>query len=149
MLRFIVMFTVLVSLLSVTAVRSEESPQEARHELMEEVRDGAKPVARMLKGEQDFDAAIAMQSFQTWSRAAGIFGDLFPEGTQTGYETEAKATIWTDREGFDAALRKFDEAVNAAVEANPQDLEALKVAAGPVFKSCKGCHEEYRVEKED
>ena len=26
---------------------------------------------------------------------------------------------------------------------------ALKEAAGPVFQSCKGCHEGYRVEKED
>ena len=67
----------------------------------------------------------------------------------TGYDTEAKPEIWTDRAGFDAALNAFAEAVDAAIAANPQTLEELKAAAGPVFKSCKGCHENYRVEKED
>ena len=38
------------------------------------------------------------------------------------------------------------EATEAAVAASPQDLEALKAAAGPVFKVCKSCHESYRIE---
>jgi cytochrome c556 len=125
-----------------------ETPQEQRHELMESVGDGAKSVGGMLKGEREFDAAVAMASFQTWADAAATFGDLFPEGSESGYDTEAKATIWTDRAGFDAALAGFAEAVDAAIAAEPQDLEALNAAAGPVFKKCKACHEEYRVEDE-
>jgi len=92
---------------------------------------------------------VAMESFQTWAAAADIYGDLFPEGSESGYDTEAKETIWTDREGFDARLADFAESVDAAIAAKPKDLEALKAAAGPVFKNCKGCHDDYRVEKED
>lgn len=116
--------------------------------MMEGVKDAAKPVGGMLKGEQEFDAAIAMKSFQTWSDAADVVGDLFPEGTESGYDTEAKETIWTDREGFNDQLAAFAKAVDAAIDANPQDLDALKAAAGPIFKACKGCHEGYRVEDE-
>jgi len=130
-------------------VAASDKPQEARQELMEDVGDAAKPVGKMLKGERAFDAAVAMESFRTWSNAAGIVGDLFPEGSESGYDTEAKDTIWSDREGFNARLAAFGKAADAAIEASPQDLAALKAAAGPVFKECKGCHENYRVEDED
>jgi cytochrome c556 len=126
-----------------------DTVQETRHELMESSKEAAKPVGGMLKGEQDFDAAAAMESFRTWAEIASEFGMLFPEGSETGFDTEAKSTIWTDREGFDEQLKTFSGAVDAAIEANPQSLEELKAAAGPVFKSCKSCHEEYRVEEEE
>jgi cytochrome c556 len=102
----------------------------------------------MLEGEEAFDAAAAMNALQTWDHVSGVVGDLFPAGSETGYDTRAKATIWSDRAGFDAALQAWAEAVDAAVAANPQDLESLHAAAGPVFKKCKACHEEYRTEEE-
>jgi cytochrome c556 len=131
-----------------SAVVAGESPQEQRHDLMEHVGDAAKAVGGMLKGEQPFDAATAMESFQTWHEAAGKFGELFPEGTETGYDTRAEAAIWNDREGFNSALQAFSDAVDEAIAAAPQDLEALNAAAGPVFKKCKACHETYRTEED-
>jgi cytochrome c556 len=125
-----------------------DSPQEQRHELMEDTGTAAKTIGKMLEGETAFDAGAAMEAMQTWAEVAGQVGDLFPAGSQTGYDTEAKATIWSDREGFNAALSAWSEAVDAAIASNPQDLEALQAAAGPVFKKCKACHEEYRVENE-
>jgi cytochrome c556 len=115
---------------------------------MEQVGDAAKPVGKMLKGEMAFDAATVMASFRTWADAAATFGDMFPEGSESGFGTEAKATIWTDRAGFDSSLQAYAEAVEAAIEAAPQDLESLQLAAGPVFKQCKACHQDYRVEDE-
>lgn len=128
---------------------AEDTPQEQRHELMEDVGGGAKTIGEMLEGERAFDAAAAMQALQTWDHVSGIVGDLFPEGSETGHDTRAKAAIWSDRAGFDAALQAWAEAVDAAIAADPQDLESLQAAAGPVFKKCKACHEEYRVAKED
>lgn len=135
-------------LLPVCSLPAAESPQEQRHELMEDVGGGAKTIGKMLEGEEAFDAAAAMSALRTWDHASGVFGDLFPAGSDSGYDTEAKATIWSDRAGFDAALQAWAEAVDAAIAANPQDLEALEAAAGPVFEKCKACHEDYRVEKE-
>ena len=141
--------TILVAIvltLSLPLALAGDSPQEQRHELMEDVGGAAKTIGKMLEGESPFDAAAAMEAMKTWKAAAASFGDLFPEGSETGYDTEAKETIWSDREGFDAALAAWAEAVGAAIAANPQDLQALQSAAGPVFKKCKACHEEYRVE---
>jgi cytochrome c556 len=138
----------LFALICLPLAAAASSPQEQRHELMEDVGGGAKTIGKMLEGETAFDAAAAMEALQTWDDAAGRFGDLFPAGSETGYDTEAKATIWTDRAGFDAALAAWSDAVDAAIAAAPQDLESLKGAAGPVFKQCKACHEEYRVDKD-
>ena len=134
---------------AVSSALAQESPQEQRHELMEGVKEAADPIGAMMKGEAPFDAAVVMQSLKTFQEAPPVYITLFPEGTETGYDTEAKSTIWTDRAGFEAALRTFSDAVDAAIAAAPQDLESLNAAAGPVFKACKDCHEGYRVEKED
>ena len=149
MIRVLLILSIMALLLSLPQAWASDTPQEIRHEIMEGVGDAAKPVGMMLKGEKEFDSQVALQSFQTWSLAAANFGDHFPEGSETGYDTEAKETIWTDRAGFNDQLSAFEKAANAAIEANPQDLEALKAAAGPVFKTCKGCHEDYRIEDED
>lgn len=140
---FVTCFFLLVTALPVMA---GDSPQEQRHELMEGVGGGAKTIGKMLKGEAEFDAAEANAALATWSHAAANLGDLFPEGTESGYGTEAKETIWSDRAGFNEKIEQFAEKTDAAVAANPQDLESLKMAAGPVFKVCKSCHESYRIE---
>ena len=124
-------------------------PIETRQQLMEDTRDGAKVIGGMLKGEKPFDAEAAMSALQVWKKTATDAGDLFPEGSETGHDTEAKSTIWSDREGFDEKMAIFNTEVDAAIAANPDSLDALKAAAGPVFQACKGCHDGYRVEKED
>jgi len=136
-------------LLLVPVVLASAPVQEERHELMESAKDAAKPIGNMLKGEQDFDAAIVMESFGTWEHVAATAGSLFQVGSETGYDTRAKETVWTDREGFDSEMEQFAQNVARAIEAAPQDLESLNAAAGPVLKSCKGCHESFRAERED
>jgi len=125
-----------------------DDPIEARQNLMDANKDAAKVIGGMLKEERPFDAKAAMEALQTWKKSATEAGDLFPEGSDTGHDTEAKATIWTDRAGFDADMEEFNAKVDAAIAANPDSLEALNAAAGPVFKTCKSCHEDYRVEKD-
>lgn len=149
MIRTSMMVFALALLLFIPQTQASESVQEQRHELMESAKDAAKPIGGMLKGEVEFDAAVVMESLGTWEHVAATAGDLFPEGSDTGYDTKAKSTVWTDRAGFDQKLNDFSVAVSNAVIAAPQNVEELKEAVGPVFQSCKGCHEDYRVEDED
>lgn len=146
MIRIFLMFAAVLLACSAVPTWAEDAPQEVRHELMEDVGGAAKSIGKMMKGEAPFDAAVANESLRTWADAAAAVGDLFPEGSETGYDTEAKATIWTDRAGFDEQVALFAKAANAAVAANPQSLDELKPAAGAVFKTCKSCHETYRVD---
>ena len=126
-------------------VIAADDPAHERHEIMEGVRDAAKPVGLMLRGEEDYDPFSVSVSLQVFADAAATFGDLFPAGSEGG---EAAPAIWTDRAGFDAALVEWQTRITAAQQANPQTLDEAKPIVGPVFGACKNCHDSYRIEDE-
>jgi cytochrome c556 len=136
----------LAALLGASAGIADEDPGHVRHELMEDVRDAAKPVGQMLRGEADFDSATLMNTLGVFQDASAQLGGLFPEGSEGG---EAAPAIWEDRAGFEAAIAKWQEVVGVAIDANPQSLEDAKPVVGPVFQACKGCHDNYRIEEEE
>ncbi|NNJ64341.1 MAG: cytochrome c, partial [Xanthomonadales bacterium] len=119
MKKLLPIFSALSLALVVSSAVAGDSPQERRHDLMEDAKEAAKPVALMLRGELEFDAAVAMTSFETWKNVSSEAGELFPEGSETGFDTEARETIWTDREGFDAVLVAWSDAIDAAIAAEP------------------------------
>jgi cytochrome c556 len=139
-----VFVTALLAIASIAL--ASDDPREQRHELMEGVRDAAKVVGAMLRGEREYDAAAAMESLQVFKAGASEFGDMFPEGSQAG--SEAAPSIWEDRAGFDQALQNWRDATDNAIAAAPATLEDAKPVLGPIFKTCKGCHDEYRIEDE-
>jgi len=140
---FVIAFT--LALVSFPAMASD-NPVEERHELMEGVKDGAGVIGGMIKGETEFDDEAAMEALFVWQNAAGKFGHLFPEGTYTGDPDTAKQEVWSDRAGFEELLAKFGQQVDSAIGASPQTPDELGEAAGPIFKTCKQCHEGYRLE---
>ena len=113
---------ILSALLLSTVALAGSDPIKTRQALMEDTRDAAKVIGGMLKKKQPFDAEAAMQALKTWKTTAMEAGDLFPEGSETGHETEAKATIWSDRDGFNEKMATFDTRVDAAIAAKPDSL---------------------------
>ncbi len=110
---------------------------------MEGVRDAAKPVGAMLKREIDFDADTLQESLAVFSNAANKLGGLVPEGSAGG---EASPAIWDDPDGFAAAIKKWQDAIAAAIAAAPQSLDAAAPVMKQVMGNCKGCHDDYRIE---
>jgi cytochrome c556 len=135
----------LTAILGSTLAIGSDHPAHERHELMEGVREAAKPVGAMLRGDLEYDAEQVMQSLDVWSAAASEFGGLFPEGSEGG---EAAPAIWQDRAGFEAALAKWADAIAAAKAASPATLEEARPVIGPAFNACKNCHDSYRIEQE-
>jgi cytochrome c556 len=131
----------LVTLTAGTVVADDIAHE--RHELMEGVRDATKPVGAMLKGEKAFDADTLQTSLAVFADASEKLGDLVPEGSEGG---EAAPAIWEDPDGFAAEIKKWQDAIAAAVDAKPQSLDAAKPVVSPVLKSCKSCHDGYRIE---
>lgn len=136
--------------LSVTAVVAQEDVIKERQALMKRNGDAMKVVVPMIRGEQPFDAAAALTALETLAKdAADLDADrLFPQGTETGGDTEASPKIWEDREGFKAAIEKFRTDSAAVVASPPQDVDALRAAVGVVGQNCQNCHETYRIEKD-
>lgn len=126
-----------------------DDPILKRQELMEGMKDnGLKPMVGMARQEIDFDAATVAAGIEIMADVAANAGDLFPEGSDSGHDTEALSAIWTDREGFDQRLADFGAAVDRAQAAPPQTVDELKAMLNDVLEACKGCHDNYRVEHE-
>ena len=141
------LIAILAGALASVAIAADD-PRDVRHELMEGVGDAAKVIGGMLKGEVDYDAAEATHSLKVFEHAASQLGDLFPESSESGKGTEAAPAIWDDRDGFEAALRDWQGAIADAKAADAQTLEEAKPVLGAIFKTCKNCHDGYRIKDE-
>jgi cytochrome c556 len=124
------------------------NPIEERQAMMEDTKNALGPLMDMNRGKRDFDATTVTESLAVFERVAGSYGELFPPGSETGNDTEARPEIWTDRAGFDQRLVDFGEAVGKAQAANPQNVDELKPVLFGILNTCKGCHDNYRVDKD-
>lgn len=123
-------------------------PVSLRMNMMTNVGGAMGPLVKMIKGEMDYDAELAAMSFRVMNAAALGYASQFPDGSDTGHDTEASPKIWEDRAGFEQAVAKFIADTGAAMKAKPADLDAFKPVFGGVAQNCKSCHEAYRISKD-
>lgn len=120
--------------------------------------DNFKAIAKSMKatkaalgtGSPDF-AAIEENAASMMQNAQKITA-LFPAGTgpDSGEKTEALASIWDRPADFQAAATKLVDAATALhAAAGKKDAAAAQAAFGEVGMSCKGCHDDFRMEKKD
>ena len=74
-----------------------------------------------------------------------VIPSLFPDGTQTGRNTKAKAEIWSDRAGFEKAAANFyTEAEKLEKVAEADDKEGFATQFKATAAACGACHRAYR-----
>ena len=122
-------------------------PIADRQAAMKTIGKSIGAAAKMAKGEVDFDGQAALAAFLDMKNAATGFGDLFPEGTETGGKTEAAPAIFSDRAGFNQKNADFAASLEKVTAAAPANLAELGAALGEVGKNCKACHQTYRAKK--
>ncbi|HEX9708486.1 MAG TPA: cytochrome c, partial [Candidatus Thermoplasmatota archaeon] len=115
-----------------------------RHEAMETVQDSFMPLRAIAVKEAPFDAAAVKKNATTILEKLKEAHGLFPEGSDGG-ESRAKAEIWSDRAGFDQAMK--DAQAAAAALAAVTDEAAYGDAVKALGGRCKGCHDKYRLPK--
>jgi cytochrome c556 len=126
-------------------VRAAETPAHQRHEAMETVQESFKPLRAIAVKEAPFDAAVVKKNTTTILEKLKEAHGLFPEGSGGG-DSRAKAEIWTDRAGFDKAMKESQAAAEAmaAVTQEAAFMPAMKTLGG----TCKNCHDKYRLPKQ-
>ncbi|WP_306118160.1 MULTISPECIES: cytochrome c [unclassified Roseitalea] len=134
----------IVAATAATAV-AQDDVIEQRQQLMKDNGQAMRVLVPMARGQAEYDAEAALAAFVSIRDSALVFGDLFPEGSETGGDTRAKPEIWSDREGFDAAVAAFIDDTEAAVAAAPADLDAFRPVFGAMAQNCGDCHEVYQV----
>lgn len=133
--------------LSTVPAMAADDPIATRQAIMSSVGAAAGLGGGMMKGEIAYSPAAGKAAIASARAAALTFGDYFPAGSDQG-NTGAAPSIWENADGFAAELAKFADATAKGIEASgkagPADLEAFKAAMGPIFGTCKSCHETYR-----
>lgn len=136
---------ILASGVGFTVAHAADDPIATRKAIMSHVGAAARAGGNMMKGAAEFDAATAELVLRTMNAAALGFGELFPEGSETGGKTTASPKIWEDADGFKAALEKFAADTASGVAAKPADLDSFKAAFGAAAANCGTCHQSYRI----
>lgn len=121
-----------------------QDPIGERQQKMKTMGQQMRVLVPMARGQADYDAEAALAAFVQMNDAAQGYGDLFPEGSDTG-DTRAKPEIWTDRDGFNTAVAAFEEDLAMAVSADVSSLDAFRPVFGAVAQNCGDCHENYQV----
>jgi len=141
-----------VLMTTASAAHSDEGEQSSvqravdyRESYMTVLGWNARPMGRMLKGEEPFDEAAFVRHAQDLARAAQL--DLlagFPEDSATD-ESDAKDEIWFTWDDFTQKFADFQAAAKTLGEtAAGSDVEAVKAAFGDVGEACKACHKQYK-----
>jgi cytochrome c556 len=123
-------------------------PIEDREAIMKERGGLVGGLTKIVKGDADFDAAAVLATLEKLqANARGYDVDaLFPAGSDVG-KTEASPKIWQDMAGFKAEVAKFNEIVDKAVAAPPQDVAGLKATVAAIGAECSSCHQNWRIKK--
>ncbi|MBN8728052.1 MAG: cytochrome c [Xanthomonadales bacterium] len=102
-------------------------------------------LADMAKDKQPFDAGEFTLRADRIADLAPQLLEGFPPGSDTGAKTGAKATIWTDRAGFEAKMQDFVDAARALSQAaHGGDEATMKERFKATAGTCKACHDQYR-----
>lgn len=101
-------------------------------------------IGAMAQGRVPFDAATAAANAEIVATMSRLPFVAFVDGSQSG---KAKAEIWSDRAGFNAAASKMqEEAGKLAAAARSGNADQVRAAFGATAGTCKGCHDNYRAQ---
>ncbi|MBZ9850873.1 cytochrome c [Mesorhizobium sp. CA14] len=137
-----------ISMLAFVGSAAYADPIQDRQALMKERGKLAGQLSKVVKGEEDFDAAAVLTTLKALQANAEKFDaeKLFPTGSDKG-DTTAAPKIWQDMAGFKAAEDKFLVNTKEAVASPPGDVDGLKAQLNTLGGDCGTCHQTYRIKK--
>jgi cytochrome c556 len=95
--------------------------------------------------DEVIQAANAIQAI-----ANSGMGKLYLPGTDKGkgfHDTQVKPELFADKEGVGKVAKAFNDAANEMAKvAATGDPAAVKAQFGELGKTCKGCHEKFKVD---
>jgi cytochrome c556 len=105
------------------------------------------PMAQMVRGKTPWDATEFARRAERVALIAPQLLEGFPEGSDSGATTDAKAEIWKNMDDFKL---KMDDLVKQsrllAEVAKSGDEAKMKEQFKQTAAACKACHEKYRSE---
>jgi cytochrome c556 len=130
-----------------TTAMAADDPITARKTMMKNVNAATGVLVRMAKAEIEFNAISAELALRVINTASQGYGELFPDGSEDGGQTEFRAgpAIWSNRDGFNTEIAKLQNASAEALVNPPTTQEEVGPALNSVGQVCSSCHEGFRL----
>jgi cytochrome c556 len=134
--------------LSSMAMADAKASIEARQACMKANGAMIKVMVPMLKGQKPYDKAAIDAAIAKDQKACGGWADWWGADTMPdtpagkAARTGAKAEIWSDAAGFEAAGNAYVTAESAVLAST--DEASFKAAFPALGKACGACHEKFR-----
>ncbi|MDO6461659.1 cytochrome c [Granulosicoccaceae sp. 1_MG-2023] len=125
-----------------------ETEIEARQGLMQVYKYNVGILAAMAKGEADYDAEAAQKAADNIKLVTMMDnGGLWAPGSDSDSVEDSKAApeLWSTFPKVGEYGEEMASAAAAMADNAGQGLDALKANIGPLGKSCKTCHDDFRV----
>jgi cytochrome c556 len=143
--------TAMMSTFSVLAEPAKSAKQakdvtEYRQAILRLVKSNVGALGAMNKGAIPFNAETIQTNSLRLEQLSLMLGDYFATDT-SGFDVDTAALdkIWGNQADFTDKINAFTAAAkNLNNVARAGDATQFKPAIGQVFKSCKGCHDNYK-----
>lgn len=139
---------IILTVLAASASAGGHSPIEQRQTAMKAVGEQMRTLGGMARGTVAYDDFGAISALEIMRNSVFAASELFPEGSDSGFETRSLPAIWADGSDFDDRMVQILADLDAAIAAEPADQAAFMPLFGAVAKGCGGCHELYRAPEE-
>lgn len=142
-------FACAVSVFATVAAVAQADIIKQRQELMKGVGKANKLADDTLKGVEPFDQVALAEAMTHIAGVPDKYVTMFPEGSGSDKfpKSEASPRIWKDMAGFKDAAGKLKVAATKAAAAAEEGEDAFKASFIAMSKTCKNCHESFRIEK--
>ncbi len=141
--------------ISTLAIADNKDPNlkaiKARQGEMQLRSFNAGPLFAMAKGDLEYDAELAAKLANNMKLLLDLdMGRAWPQGSDNANypgKTTALPKIWETYPEIGEYGKKFGKAVNDLAASAGNGLSELRRTVGPLGKSCKACHDDFREKK--
>ena len=153
-LKLVVLTGLGLALAGTAMAANIENAIKGRQGLMQVYAFNIGMVGDMAKGKSEYNAESAQNAADNLLAAASMKnGPMWPEESgndnlEFGEMTSALPEIWTTYPEIGQHGANLISALEEFVEVAGTGLDGMKNGLGAVGKACKGCHEDFRAEKE-
>jgi cytochrome c556 len=106
------------------------------------------PMAAMAQDKAPYNKDVVVKNTAIVEMMIGLPWNSFAAGTEKGAPTKADMKVWSEAAKFKEGAEKAQKAVAAlASTVKGGDEKAIKAAIGDVGKTCKGCHDDFRLKE--
>jgi cytochrome c556 len=107
-------------------------------------------IAMIAKGEVSYDSQNIENHADGIALMATLITTAFKENVGDAADTTAKPDIWSNWSQFEAKAQDlFDKANDLSEAAASGDQTRIATAVGATGKACGGCHDQFRVKKQN